>query len=200
MSKMKNVLTFFIITFVFVACLLFYTKCDMTPVEQYKEENIVTTERTIVTFEKTKTIETKTETETTIITSIKETEHDRKVDLVAVDIFDLTYFIPRPDQSAEGLRGGSGRELIDCSQGNAGVMGSVACKRIVDKYGYSNNGKRTTIYLDVPEMPELTGYYFVDDCCSSDCVIDLYYSIPDHCPFENIGVIHNAMCYVFVEE
>ena len=75
-------------------------------------------------------------------------------------------------------------------------MGSVACKRIFEKYGYSNNGKRTTIYIDVPEMPELTGYYFVDDCCSSNCVIDLYYSTPSNCPFENIGVIHNAMCYV----
>ena len=76
-------------------------------------------------------------------------------------------------------------------------MGSVACKKVLDNYGYSYNGKRTTIYLEVPEMPELTGYYFVDDCCSSDCVIDLYYSTPSNCPFENIGVIHNAMCYIF---
>jgi hypothetical protein len=204
---MKKALTFFIIVFVFVVCLVFYTKCDMTPIEQYPKENTVTTEQTVMTSETTKITETKTETtktetetETPIITSTRETEPDRKADLVAVDIFDLTYFIPRPDQSADGLRGGSGRELIDCSQGTAGVMGSVACKRIVDKYGYSNNGKRTTIYLDVPDMPELTGYYFVDDCCSSDCVIDLYYSTSNHCPFENIGVVHNAMCYVFTEE
>lgn len=202
---MKKVLTFFIIVFVLVTCLVFYTKCDMIPVEQYPNENIVTTDQTIMTFETatttaTKTETTKTETETSMITSTEGTNPNKKANLVSVDIFDLTYFIPRPDQSAEGLRGGSGRELIDCSQGNAGVMGSVACKRIVDKYGYSNNGKRTTIYLDVPEMPELTGYYFVDDCCTSDCVIDLYYSTPSHCPFENIGVIHNTMCYVFTEE
>lgn len=201
---MKKVLTFFIIVFVLVTCLVFYTKCDMIPVEQYPNKNIVTTGQTIMTFETatttaTKTETTKTETETSMITSTEGTKTNKKANLVSVDIFDLTYFIPTPDQSADGLRGGSGRELIDCSQGNAGVMGSVACKRIVDKYGYSNNGKRTTIYLDVPEMPELTGYYFVDDCCTSDCVIDLYYSTPNHCPFENIGVIHNAMCYVFTE-
>ena len=152
---MKKVFTLFIIVLAVVVCSILYTRCDMTPVGEYPEETVVTTERTIITFETSKETtnkKTETTTEKTITSKIETTstyERERKANLEAVDIFDLTYYIPRPDQSANGLCGGSGRELIDCSQGNAGIMGSVACKRIVDKYGYSNNGKRTTIYIDV---------------------------------------------------
>ncbi len=197
---MRKVFGLFIIVLCFLVCFVLYTKCDMTEIPEYSEDPLTTTTTgTIITFDDTTT----TTNITTTVTTTKKTEAEtttttttKKAELVSVDIFDLTYYIPRPDQSADGLCGGSGRELIDCSMGSGGVMGSVACKKVLDNYGYSYNGKRTTIYIDVPEMPELTGYYFVDDCCSSDCVIDLYYSMPSNCPFENVGVIHNAMCYV----
>ena len=198
---MRKVFGLFIIVLCFIMCFVLYTKCDMKEIPEYSDDPLTTPiTGTIITFDNTTTTTITTTTTVTTTTKTEEktttTTTKKKTELVSVDIFDLTYYIPRPDQSADGLCGGSGRELIDCSKGNAGVMGSVACKRIFEKYGYSNNGKRTTIYIDVPEMPELTGYYFVDDCCSSNCVIDLYYSTPSNCPFENIGVIHNAMCYV----
>ena len=86
-------------------------------------------------------------------------------------------------------------------------MGSVASKSIVigvkgiiPKYGYSYKGKQTTIYMDVPNFPELSGYYFVDDCSGGDYIVDLYYSNKNNCPFKNQGVIKNAMVYVVNNE
>lgn len=205
---MKKFFEFIIVAGVICGAVYFFTQCNIEPVGQYESSD---SELTIeYTYPSETDTQTNTPTETTNETTKKttkvetstnsttvETNKTTKSNMIPVDVFDITYFIPRPDQSADGLCGGSGRELIDCSMGSGGVMGSVACKKVLDNYGYSYNGKRTTIYLEVPEMPELTGYYFVDDCCSSDHVIDLYYSIPSHCPFENVGVVHNAMCYVF---
>ena len=67
-------------------------------------------------------------------------------------------------------------------------------------YGYSYKGKQTTIYMDVPNFPELSGYYFVDDCSGGDYIVDLYYSNKNNCPFKNQGVIKNAMVYVVNDE
>lgn len=131
------------------------------------------------------------------------TKADISDTLIPVGVFKLTYYTPTKNQNQNGLKGGSGRTLLDCSTTSSGVMGSVASKSIVmgvkgiiPKYGYSYKGKQTTIYMDVPEFPELSGYYFVDDCSGGDYIVDLYYSNKNNCPFKNQGVIKNAMVYV----
>ena len=150
-----------------------------------------TSNTTIKTTNST-TSKTTTKESTTTQTS---TSSSADTNIVEVGTFKLTYYIPGSNQSSEGLRGGSGRKLIDCSTGTD-VKGSVACKTVFDKYGYSYNGKRTMIYLEVPDMLCLNGYYYVDDCCARNGVIDIYYSRKSNCPFKDIGVIRGAGCYL----
>jgi hypothetical protein len=140
-------------------------------------------------------------------TTTKAAKTDISDTLIPVGVFKLTYYTPTKNQNPNGLKGGSGRTLLDCSTTSSGVMGSVASKSIVmgvkgiiPKYGYSYKGKQTTIYMDVPEFPELSGYYFVDDCSGGDYIVDLYYSNKNNCPFKNQGVIKNAMVYVVNNE
>lgn len=140
-------------------------------------------------------------------TTTKATKTDISDTLIPVGVFKLTYYTPTKNQNPNGLKGGSGRTLLDCSTTSSGVMGSVASKSIVmgvkgiiPKYGYSYKGKQTTIYMDVPNFPELSGYYFVDDCSGGDYIVDLYYSNKNNCPFKNQGVIKNAMVYVVNNE
>lgn len=128
-------------------------------------------------------------------TSKTTTSSSADTNIIEVGTFKLTYYIPRSNQSSEGLRGGSGRKLIDCSTGTD-VKGSVACRSVMEQYGYSYNGKRTMIYLEVPSMTCLNGYYYVDDCCARNGVIDIYYSRKSNCPFKDIGVIRGARCYL----
>jgi hypothetical protein len=51
-------------------------------------------------------------------------------------------------------------------------------------YGYNYNGKRTMVYLEVNERPDMNGYYYVDDCCGSYSVVDFYYDYSSNCPFQ----------------
>lgn len=106
-----------------------------------------------------------------------------------------TYYIPRADQKAAGLKGGSGRELIDCYTGNEFVKGSVACKYVYDRYGYNYCG-RTMVYLECDKYPDIGGYYYLDDCCGSNCIVDLYFSKSSNCPYKNAGVIKDVKLYV----
>ena len=151
-----------------------------------------TSATTSATTTKATTAKTTTKESTTSKTT---TSSSADTNIIEVGTFKLTYYIPGSNQSSEGLRGGSGRKLIDCSTGTD-VKGSVACKTVFDKYGYSYNGKRTMIYLEVPSMTCLNGYYYVDDCCARNGVIDIYYSRKSNCPFKDIGVIRGARCYL----
>lgn len=93
------------------------------------------------------------------------------------------------------IRGGSGRWLIDCSVGDGVVKGSIACRYIYEHYGYKHN-ERTMVYLESPNLPCLTGYYYVDDCCASNDTIDFYYGYANNCPFSTQGVVKNIDCYI----
>lgn len=85
--------------------------------------------------------------------------------------------------------GGSGRMLIDCATGGMGVKGSVACRFVWSRYGYSYCGSRTVVRIEVPSHPEMNGMYYVDDCCAYDSVVDFYYPDYSTCPFQYDGVI-----------
>lgn len=85
-------------------------------------------------------------------------------------------------------RGGSGRQLIDCSCGDGTVKGSIASRYFYSNYGYNYNGKRTMVYLEVAGYPQMNGYYYVDDCCGSYSVIDFFYIYNSNCPFQYAGV------------
>ena len=186
----------------------------VSPTTAWVEKETTSITQTTTTFETTTATTVSTSTTTTSLTSTNSTSKttiktttkestttqtstscSADTNIVEVGTFKLTYYIPGPNQRAEGLKGGSGRTLIDCSTGTD-VKGSVACKTVLDKYGYSYNGKRTMIYLEVPDMLCLNGYYYVDDCCARNGVIDIYYSRKSNCPFKNIGVIRGAKCYI----
>jgi hypothetical protein len=108
-----------------------------------------------------------------------------------------TYY---PDYVNNGLKGGSGRSLIDCATGNEEVKGSVACRYIYENYKYNYSGGRTKVYLRIPAYPDMDGFYYVDDCCSRMDVIDFYWYKPCQCPFyDPIGIAENIDCWI-VEE
>ena len=97
--------------------------------------------------------------------------------------------------------GGSGRQPLDYTD-CANVKGSVASSYIYQNYGYEYNGKRTMVYLEVPQYPDMDGYYYVDDSNTLGVwnVIDFYYH--DYCntpnDFRNQGVITAVDCYLVV--
>lgn len=162
-----------------------------------KTTNTTTKISTTTTTSKTTTAITITKTTTSITkatTTTTQKKESNNMDLVGT--FKLTYYIPTSKQNPNTLVGGSGRKLIDCSVGDGTVKGSVACRAVYEKYGYKYNGKRTMIYLDVPNFKSLTGYYYVDDCCGGKSTVDIYYNSKNNCPFKNIGVIRGAKCYI----
>ena len=107
-----------------------------------------------------------------------------------------TYYPGCEAYGSTQVYGGSGRLLMDCSIKDDEIKGSVACKYVYEKYGYNYNGARTIVYLDIPEMPELSGFYFVDDCCGRDDTIDFYFTYKANCPFMNQGVLKTVTCYI----
>lgn len=107
-----------------------------------------------------------------------------------------TYYPGCEAYGSTQVYGGSGRLLMDCSIKDDEIKGSVACKYIQEKYGYDYNGARTIVYLDIPEMPELSGFYFVDDSCLRDDTIDFYFTYKANCPFMNQGVLKTITCYI----
>lgn len=107
-----------------------------------------------------------------------------------------TYYPGWEAYGSTQVYGGSGRLLMDCSIKDDEIKGSVACKYIQEKYGYNYNGVRTIVYLDIPEMPELSGFYFLDDCCGRYDTIDFYFTYKANCPFMNQGVLKTITCYI----
>ena len=107
-----------------------------------------------------------------------------------------TYYPGWEGYGSTQIYGGSGRLLMDCSIKDDEIKGSVACKYIQEKYGYNYNGGRTIVYLDIPELPDMSGFYFIDDSCLRYDTIDFYFTYKANCPFENQGVLTNISCYI----
>lgn len=86
--------------------------------------------------------------------------------------------------------GGSGRSLIDCSQGSGGIKGSIASSYLYRNYGYNYNGKRTMVYLEISGYPSMSGYYYLDDSDAGNSnVIDFFYLANGNCQFQYQGVV-----------
>lgn len=107
-----------------------------------------------------------------------------------------TYYPGLEGYGSTQVYGCSGRLLMDCSIKDDEIKGSVACKYIQERYGYNYNGARTIVYLDIPEMSELSGFYYVDDSCLRNDTIDFYFTYKANCPFMNQGVLKTVTCYI----
>ncbi len=107
-----------------------------------------------------------------------------------------TYYPGWEGYGSTQVYGGSGRLLMDCSIKDDEIKGSVACKYIQEKYGYNYNGARTIVYLDIPEVPDMSGFYSVDDSCLRDDTIDFYFTYKANCSFMNQGVLTKISCYI----
>jgi len=93
-------------------------------------------------------------------------------------------------------KGGSGRQLIDCSCGDGTVKGSIASSYLYYNYGYNYNGKRTMVYLEISGYPSMNGYYYLDDCDAGNSnVIDFFYLYNSNCQFQYQGVV-SVDCYI----
>lgn len=93
-------------------------------------------------------------------------------------------------------KGGSGRQLIDCSQGDGTVKGSIASSYLYNNYGYNYNGKRTMVYLEISGYPSMAGYYYLDDSdAGNPNVIDFFYLYNSNCQFQYQGVV-SVDCYI----
>ena len=148
--------------------------------------------------------ETTVLTTTTTVKSVNETttavtygSEDVRSSANFVKTFTMgTYYPGWEAYGSTQLSGGSGRLLMDCSIKDDEIKGSVACKYIQEKYGYNYNGARTIVYLDIPEFPDMSGFYFVDDSCLRDDTIDFYFTYKANCPFMNQGVLKTITCYI----
>ena len=150
-----------------------------------------TTEET-TTMEATTTITTTSETttsitETTTTKAVTEKQDEpigvSKNNLKCLGSFKGTYYSGK----SVPCKGGSGRTLINCNTSGE-IKGSVACKAVFNSYGYNRNG-RTKVWIECSCMPSMTGWYYVDDCCGSNSVVDFYYHRNSNCPFRKSGVI-----------
>lgn len=153
---------------------------------------IATTTSTTTSTTTTTTITTTFTTVTTLMTTTTATvEYDFKDRLIDYGWFVGKYY----HGETAPCNGGSGNQLIDCTPKAGETKGSVACRRIFEDYGYTVNG-RTRVYLEFESYPEMTGWYFVDDCCQSMDVVDVYFIDYSTCPWQNDG---NTDVHLWVE-
>ena len=101
-------------------------------------------------------------------------------------------------------KGGSGRTLLPYNTTNE-IRGSVASYYLWSNYKYDLGG-RTKIYIEVPQFPEMNGYYYLDDCCDKTLptTIDFFCYESDPCPLmlpvsKPVGVTFDIQCWI-VEE
>lgn len=114
------------------------------------------------------------------------------------DSFQATYYLPNEYQTPGNTKGGSGRVLRSCnaSGDEYGIKGSVACRSAYEVYGYDRNGQ-TILYIEFPSgYEEMTGYYYLDDCCAGYGIVDFYFDYIDQCPFQYVGRLFNLTIYV----
>ena len=106
-----------------------------------------------------------------------------------------TYYAPGGWNGYSSI-GGSGRNLLDCSYGGDGyAKGSIASGYLYDILGYSSNGGRTAVWLEISDYAEMSGIYYLDDCSGAD-VIDFYYNQQSNCQFSYAGVVSVDVYYV----
>lgn len=161
------------------------------------DETTVKSTKAITSTTTSKTIKIETSTCVTTTTQVVIGNEDVRNSANFVKTFTRgTYYPGWEAYGSTQVYGGSGRLLMDCSIKDDEIKGSVACKYIYEKYGYNYNGARTIVYLDIPEMPELSGFYFVDDCCGRYDTIDFYFTYKANCPFMNQGVLTKISCYI----
>ena len=172
------------------------TTIETTTTEETSTTTMTTTTANTTTEEETTTtVVTTTELEITTekIVTIKsqaEPSGSSKSNLKLLGSFKGTYYAGKKAP----CKGGSGRTLIDCSVHGQGVKGSIACKAVYNKYGYNKNG-RTKVYVEVSGVPSMSGWYYVDDCCGSNNVVDFYYYRNGNCQFRKSGVV-NVKVYI----
>jgi hypothetical protein len=135
------------------------------------QTNAVTTKRNIVKI-------------TQMITERASETPNSKGGLTCLGSFKGTYYSGK----SVPCKGGSGRTLINCTTSSSGIKGSVASRYVYRKYGYKKGG-RTKVWIECSGMPSMTGWYYVDDCCGANNVIDFYYLRNSNCPFRKSGVI-----------
>lgn len=158
------------------------------------------------TVKETKQTKTTVPIETTTISTTVETDVETTIEIPEIHdefVKTFTHNTYYQDYVNSSMKGGSGRTLIGCDIGEDDIKGSIASRYLYDKFKYNYNGKRTKVYLVVYNYPEMTGYYYLDDCCSAAderlrCnTIDFYYRYPCNCPFYNpIGVAGDIDCYI----
>ena len=164
-----------------------------------------TTENTSITETTTAlatTTTTTTETTTAAITSTTTTTTFNETTITTITTtsnFDFVKTFNRGTFYAYGCpkKGGSGRDLIDCSVGDGDVKGSIASHYLYEKYGYSHNGERSKFYLEIAGYEQMNGYYYLDDSSApgNDEVIDFFYIHECNCPFMTQGVV-KVNCYI----
>lgn len=146
--------------------------------------DILTTQGTTVTTNVSTTTEATT-TEATATTDVTTTTKSAPREEY-LGVFRGTYYhgdyVP--------CKGGSGRWLKSCYVSDDEIKGSVACRAVYERYGYSLNGEPTVVRLKCSSHPEINGLYTVDDCCASLSVMDFYFEDYSRCPWQFDGVIN----------
>ena len=153
-----------------------------------------TVEPEFTTFQPTVQTTTLTAAQTTVATT---TTNSLVYELIPIcNSASATYYLSIGSQIPYNTLGGSGRVLKDCSITNAEIKGSVACKSAFDAYGYNYNCERTVLYIVVPDCTAMTGYYYLDDCCAANNVVDFYFGEAQNCPFQFTGRLFNIEVYL----
>lgn len=145
------------------------------------EKEITIIEETTITTTTTEDATTETTTETTTEPTTTTTTEES---LLYLGKFTATYY--RGDYYP--CNGGSGRELIPCDVKPDSYKGSVASRLVFERYGYYVSD-RTMIYISFESIPELDGWYSVDDCNADPSIIDFYFNDYSKCPWQQAGVV-----------
>lgn len=147
-------------------------------------ETTVAVSTTCTTTEATTTTDVTT-TEVTTTTDVTTTT-ERAPHEEYLGVFRGTYY----RGNCVPCKGGSGRWLKSCYVSDDEIKGSVACRAVYERYGYSLNGEPTVVRIACSSHPEINGLYTVDDCCASLSVMDFYFEDYGRCPWQFDGVIN----------
>lgn len=136
-----------------------------------------------------------TTTELDVVEVIEEPVPDSSAGSLIRSSMRGTYYTPGGWNGYSSM-GGSGRNLLDCSYGGDGyAKGSIASGYLYDVLGYSSNGSRTAVWLEISGYSEMSGIYYLDDCSGAD-VIDFYYDQKSNCQFSYAGVVSVDAYYI----
>ena len=173
------------------------TTPDTIIVSETVSETVCETQVETTAFVSTVLETTTQETTTYIETTIQSPFNDKRV---KIDMgFRGSYYT-----GGWCTTGGSQRTLIPYNTTDE-IRGSVASYYLWSRYKYDLGG-RTKIYIEVPQFPEMNGYYYLDDCCSESLpnTIDFFCYNSNPCPLmlpieKPIGVTFDIQCWI-VEE